>query len=80
MGACVEAVGGRGGGDPLVCHLVSSDGEGIRDVSVVSWSEVEWGEGAPITTVKNAGTRVPGVVVDGLSVGYRVGKSGFDLN
>ena len=58
MGACVEArdkdsasfSGSEGSGDPVVCHLVATDGTKITDVRAVTWTTEEWADGAVTKT------------------------------
>ena len=78
MGACIEArdsdsasfTGTEGAGDPVVCHLVSTDGESITDVRAVTWSTEEWADGNVTKTPMNPGTVITGASYDGTAVGF----------
>jgi len=69
MGACVQALDttgaafeeGTDAGHPLVCQLVSTNGEGeITDITATTWSTEEWAQGAVTNTPMNLGTVIPG--------------------
>ena len=77
MGACVEAK--EMGGDPIVCHLVTTDRSEITDVSLVTWSVEQWDKGLVKMSANNPGKKVPGVVVDGSVVGYTSTFGGRNL-
>jgi len=78
MGACVEArdkdsasfSGSEGSGDPVVCHLVATDGTNITDVRAVTWTTEEWADGAVTKTPMNPGMVIAGTSIDGTAVGY----------
>lgn len=79
MGACVQALDDTGAafedgteaGDPLACHLVTTNEEGeITFISATTWSSAEWAQGNVTKTPMNPGTVIPGHQVDGSAVGY----------
>ena len=62
---------GTGSGDPLVCQLVTTNGEGeITSISATTWTNEEWAQGAVTKTPMNPGKVIPGHMVDGSAVGF----------